>query len=95
MESTFKDQINPKRQTAGPPEGGSPELSGGVDLWKVPWALPVRLRVGMMAADRRRPLAAGPPTRAECAPPGVCHRATVTEGRTNDELEKRTGTVAA
>jgi hypothetical protein len=21
-----KDQINPKRQTAGPPEGGSPEL---------------------------------------------------------------------
>jgi hypothetical protein len=26
LESTFKDQINPKRQTAGPPEGGSPEL---------------------------------------------------------------------
>ncbi len=25
LESTFKDQINPKRQTAGPPEGGSPE----------------------------------------------------------------------
>ncbi len=26
LESTFKDQINPKQQTAGPPEGGSPEL---------------------------------------------------------------------
>ncbi len=26
LESTLKDQINPKRQTAGPPEGGSPEL---------------------------------------------------------------------
>ena len=26
LESTFKDQINPKRQTAGPREGGSPEL---------------------------------------------------------------------
>ncbi len=26
LESTFKDQINPNRQTAGPPEGGSPEL---------------------------------------------------------------------
>ena len=26
LESTFIDQINPKRQTAGPPEGGSPEL---------------------------------------------------------------------
>ena len=29
LESTFKDQINPKRQTAGPPEGGSPELDLG------------------------------------------------------------------
>jgi hypothetical protein len=26
LESTFIDQINPKRQTAGPYEGGSPEL---------------------------------------------------------------------
>ena len=26
LESTFIDQINPKRQTAGPHEGGSPEL---------------------------------------------------------------------
>ncbi len=26
LESTFKDQIDPKRQTAGPAEGGSPEL---------------------------------------------------------------------
>ena len=26
LESTFKDQINPTRQTAGPCEGGSPEL---------------------------------------------------------------------
>jgi hypothetical protein len=26
LESTFKDQINPKRQTAFPPEGGPPEL---------------------------------------------------------------------
>jgi hypothetical protein len=32
LESTFKDQINPKRQTAGPPEGGSPELDLALPL---------------------------------------------------------------
>ncbi len=31
LESTFIDQINPKRQPAGPPEGGSPELD--LDKW--------------------------------------------------------------
>ena len=51
-----------------------------VDLWKVPWALPVR----MMAGDRRRPLAGL--RRARSVPPCV------TEGRTNAELEKRIGT---
>jgi hypothetical protein len=42
-ESTFKDQINPKRQTAAPPEGGSPELdlASGV----TPCAMPVFFHV--------------------------------------------------
>ncbi len=42
LESTFKDQINPKRQTAGPHEGGSPELdlefqspSESADKWGI------------------------------------------------------------
>ena len=61
-----------------PAEG--PRWGGKVDLWKVPWALPVR----MMAGDRRRPLAGL--RRARSVPPCV------TEGRTNAELEKRIGT---
>ena len=64
--------------TFSPAEG--PRWGGKVDLWKVPWALPVR----MMAGDRRRPLAGL--RRARSVPPCV------TEGRTNAELEKRIGT---
>ncbi len=51
-----------------------------MDLWKVPWALLVR----MMAGDRRRPLAGLQLARS--VPPCV------TKGRTNAELDKRTGT---
>ncbi len=40
LESTFKDQINPKRQTAGRPEGGSPELDLAVAV-AVPVAVPL------------------------------------------------------
>jgi hypothetical protein len=52
LESTFKDQINPKRQTAGPLEGGSPELDLGHG--PVPWGCGfARLSPGRSSKRRR------------------------------------------
>ena len=100
LESTFKDQINPKRQTAGPREGGSPELD--LAAWTRS-AETTRIVCDFSAADglpsrrarwlqARRATADAPETRVEAT--GGCQRACRLGGRPCSELAGREDTAA-